>query len=34
VKADTLLRMQGAHELANARAQADAIKVERFGKAA
>ncbi|MCH7860612.1 MAG: HigA family addiction module antidote protein [Proteobacteria bacterium] len=34
VKADTLLRTQGAYELANARAQADAIKVERFGKAA
>ncbi|MFS2111080.1 HigA family addiction module antitoxin [Sphingomonas sp. Sphisp140] len=34
VRADTLLRMQSAHELANARAQADAIKVEPFGKAA
>jgi len=26
--------MQGAYELANARAHADAIKVEPFGKAA
>lgn len=34
VKAETLLRMQSAHELATARAQADAIKVEPFGKAA
>lgn len=34
VKADTLLRMQGAYELTHARAQADAIKVERFERAA
>jgi addiction module HigA family antidote len=34
VKADTLLRMQGAHELAQARARADQIKVERFRDAA
>ncbi len=34
VKADTLLRMQSAHELANARARAGAIKVARFEKAA
>lgn len=34
VKADTLLRMQGAYELANARAHTDEIKVERFERAA
>lgn len=34
VKADTLLRMQGAHELACARVHTDEIKVERFEKAA
>lgn len=34
VKADTLLRMQSAHELASVRAYQDEIKVERFGKAA
>ena len=36
VKADTLLRMQTAHELARARARAHerAIRVERFRKAA
>jgi plasmid maintenance system antidote protein VapI len=34
VKADTLLRMQTTHELRNARAQADEIRVERFRRAA
>ena len=34
VKADTLLRMQTSHELALARAHEDAIRVERFSKAA
>lgn len=34
VKADALLRMRGVHELTNARAKADAIKVERFERAA
>jgi addiction module HigA family antidote len=34
VKADTLLRMQAAHDLAQARAHEDAIRVERFSKAA
>lgn len=34
VKADTLLRMQTAYELAEARANEGAIRVERFGKAA
>jgi addiction module HigA family antidote len=34
VKADTLLRMQTAYELAQARAHAGEIKVERFAKAA
>jgi addiction module HigA family antidote len=34
VKADTLLRMQAAHDLAQARAHEDAIQVERFSKAA
>ena len=34
VKADTLLRMQTAYELAQARAREDAIRVVRFGKAA
>ncbi len=33
VKADTLVRMRGVHELANARARADSIKVERFERA-
>jgi addiction module HigA family antidote len=34
VKADTLLRMQTAHELAAARANEQAIRVEPFRKAA
>ena len=34
VKADTLLRMQAAHELAQARANENAIRVERFKTAA
>jgi addiction module HigA family antidote len=34
VKADTLLRMQTAYELAQARANQRAIRVERFRKAA
>lgn len=34
VKADTLLRMQSAHELAQARAREDEIRVERFRDAA
>ena len=34
VKADTLLRMQTAHELAQARMNEGAIRVERFSKAA
>ncbi|HTU10240.1 MAG TPA: HigA family addiction module antitoxin [Allosphingosinicella sp.] len=34
VKADTLLRMQAAHELARARANEGAIRVARFRKAA
>jgi addiction module HigA family antidote len=34
VQADTLLRMQTTHELRNARAQADEIRVERFRRAA
>ena len=34
VKADTLLRMQTAHELAQARAHEDQIRVERFRDAA
>lgn len=34
VKADTLLRMQAAHELAVARANEDNIRVDRFRKAA
>jgi addiction module HigA family antidote len=34
VKADTLLRMQGAHELAQARAHADEIDVAPFKNAA
>lgn len=34
VKADTLLRMQSAHELAQARAHQDQIRVERFRDAA
>lgn len=34
VKADTLLRMQTAHELAQARAHEDEIRVERFSEAA
>src|SRR3954468_2239812 len=34
VKADTLLRMQTAHELAQARAHEDEIRVERFRDAA
>lgn len=34
VKADTLLRMQTAHELAQARAHEKGIKVERFSTAA
>ncbi|WP_448663230.1 HigA family addiction module antitoxin [Sphingomonas sp. CJ20] len=34
VKADTLLRMQVAHELAQARAHEDEIRVERFRDAA
>jgi len=34
VKADTLLRMQTAYELAQARANEGAIRVERFRKAA
>ena len=34
VKADTLLRMQSAYELAQARANESAIRVERFRKAA
>jgi antitoxin HigA-1 len=34
VKADTLLRMQTAHELAQARAHEDAISVKRFKRAA
>lgn len=34
VKADTLLRMQTAYELAEARAHEREIRVERFGKAA
>lgn len=34
VKADTQLRMQTAHELAQARSHANEIKVERFEKAA
>jgi antitoxin HigA-1 len=34
VKADTLLRMQGAHELAEARARENEITVKRFQAAA
>ncbi len=34
VKADTLLRMQATYELAQARANEDAIRVERFSAAA
>lgn len=34
VKADTLLRMQSAHELAQARARENEIRVERFRDAA
>ena len=34
VKADTLLRMQTAHELAEARSREDEIRVERFRNAA
>lgn len=34
VKADTMLRMQAAHELATARANEEKIKVERFSRAA
>ncbi|HEY5721011.1 MAG TPA: HigA family addiction module antitoxin [Allosphingosinicella sp.] len=34
IKADTLLRMQTAYELARARANEDAIRVDRFSKAA
>lgn len=34
VRADTLLRMQTAYELAQARANESAIRVERFRKAA
>ena len=34
VKADTMLRMQAAHDLAQARAHEGAIRVERFSKAA
>lgn len=34
VRADTLLRMQIAHELAEARAGEDAIRIERFRRAA
>jgi antitoxin HigA-1 len=34
VKADTLLRMQTAYELAQARANEDGIRVDRFRKAA
>ena len=34
VKADTLLRMQTAYELSQARANEDEIRVERFKKAA
>ncbi|MES2442245.1 MAG: HigA family addiction module antitoxin [Pseudomonadota bacterium] len=34
VKADTMLRMQSAHELAQARAREDEIRVERFRDAA
>lgn len=34
VKADTLLRMQTAHELARARANEGAIRVNKFSKAA
>ena len=34
VKADTLLRMQSAHELALARAHEDEIRVDRFSEAA
>lgn len=34
IKADTLLGMQTAYELAQARAHEDAIRVERFSKAA
>lgn len=34
VKADTLLRMQASHELAQTRAHADEIRVERFRDAA
>lgn len=34
VKADTLLRMQSAHELAQARAREGEIRVERFRDAA
>lgn len=34
VKADTMLRMQAAHDLAQARAHESAIRVERFSKAA
>lgn len=34
VKADTLLRMQGAYELADARSREGEIKVERFRDAA
>lgn len=34
VKADTLLRMKTAHELAQARANEGAIRAERFRKAA
>jgi addiction module HigA family antidote len=34
LSADTLLRMQIAHELANARSHSNDIKVEPFGRAA
>jgi addiction module HigA family antidote len=34
VKADTMLRMQAAHELAMARANEEKIKVDRFRRAA
>jgi antitoxin HigA-1 len=34
VKADTMLRMQAAHELAKARANEEKIKVDRFRRAA
>jgi addiction module HigA family antidote len=34
VKADTMLRMQAAYELATARANEDSIRVVRYGRAA